>query len=140
MSDITLVATQVRPLLGAITRMFDAGEAMTVGDVVRVSTSGTVVKGDASTAPGAKGQLGIVVAGANAHSSGTIASGERVTVVVFGPVFLGSTVTLDETKTHYLSDTAGKIADAAGTVTRAIGNAESNTVFFFNPSDTAASS
>jgi hypothetical protein len=134
MTVATVTATKVRPLDGCRTRAFDAGEALDVGDVIQVDGSGDAVAANATTKAGATGTLGIVVAGSRKQRDGSIASGERVTCVMFGPV-TGFT-DLDETKTYWVAKTDGKMDDTAPTsgYQRPIGSPESSTVFFFNPS------
>lgn len=131
MSAVTVTATKVRPLKGCLTRMVDAGEAMDVGDLVRIDSDGDVNQCDASTLAGTKGVLGIVVAGHKRADDGSIASGERVTVVLHGPVAGFSS--LAEQTLHYVSETQGKIDNAKPTFARAVGYPISTTVFYFNP-------
>jgi hypothetical protein len=76
--------------------------------------------------------IGIVVAGHKHNSAGTWEAGEILDVVVVGRVFGISG--LDETKTYYVSDTAGDMAETHGTVTRVVGWAETADIFFVMPS------
>lgn len=133
MTVATVTATKVRPLDGCRTRAFDAGEAMYVGYLAQVDGSGNAIAANATTKAGATGTLGIIVAGSRKQRDGSIASGERVTCVMFGPV--AGFTDLDETKTYYVAKTDGKLDDTAPTsgYQRAVGSPESSTVFFFNP-------
>lgn len=137
MSDWTVTATAVRPLLGSVTRPITTAEAMSLGQVGYINGSGTLNIADGSAASTAAGQLAIVVAGAAGNTSGSVASGEVATVLLMGPV--AGFTSLDETKQYFLSDTSGKGADAAGTVTRALGWPLSSTVFNFVPGDNRTS-
>lgn len=131
MADWTITATKVTFLPGQKVRRMQASEAMTLGTLCYTNADGKLAKADASAASTVKGQLFMVIAGAQGNTSGTIASDEWVTACWLGPIPGFSS--LDETKQYFVSDTAGKGADAAGTVTRAIGYPESSDVFMFNP-------
>lgn len=82
-----------------------AGETLAVGDVVYYNSSGKLVKSDASAAGTAK-IAGIV----------TAIQGRGVTVLKAGHVAGFGVSGLAYAAKVYLSDTAGKLADAAGTV------------------------
>lgn len=142
MANVTVTATQVRALPQALTRMINAGEAMTtgVGKVVQVEGDGDVAMANATAAAGANGVLGIIVAGERHDKDGDIASGERVTMVVWGPVYLGESAALDETKVYFVGETDGLITDTAPAHFRAIGYPISSTVLFFAPVTTEAGS
>lgn len=142
MADVTVTATQVRGLPGCLRRQFKAGAAITagVGKVVYVAADGDVEVADASSAGSTNAQLGVIESGAKNHASGNIADQETVSVILKGLIFLGDSAALDETKPHYLSDTAGAIGDAAGTVTRFLGYPNSQTVFNFEPMGSAPTS
>ena len=129
MADVTVVAASVRPLAGAITRRFTAGEAMTPGQPVYVSANDTVSLTDGSTLAAAM-CVGIVVSGANGGA--TIASGEEVDVVVFGPV-TGYSTNMAAGTTFYVDDDAGIIADAVGTKTTVIGVGINASTMLVNP-------
>lgn len=117
MADISVTARSVRPLPGALVRTFTAGASGNVGDAVYVDSNGRVQPASASAA-GTALALGVVV---SAGTSGAVAfaSGDAVSVVIVGAVngFAGMTPGAK----CYLSNTAGKLADAAGTVTRVVG-------------------
>lgn len=112
MADINVTARLVKPLPGASIRPFLAGGSGNVGDLVYVDSNGEAQQADASAAGTALG-VGIVVA-AGGEGALTFASGDALSVVVAGPVtgFSGMT----PGGVLYASDTAGKLADAAGTV------------------------
>jgi hypothetical protein len=140
MANLTITPKYVRPLAGAYVSTKRAGEALSVGNLVYVAGDGDLNLCDADTAATMTAQLGLVVAGANASGltspTGAIANEEYCTVLWFGRVALDP-ASLDETKQYYVSNTAGKIADGAGTNTRRVGAPESDTIFFFNPNTVA---
>jgi len=125
---------QIRPGTPAMTVKAAAasGQSGYLGDVVQKDASGLWQLADASAASGVVGMVGIVVAGHKANYAGTWEAGEILDVVVIGRVFGISG--LDETKTYYISDTAGDMAETAGSVTRVIGWAETADIFFVMPS------
>lgn len=143
MATLTLYPLKVKPLEGSIISAKDAGEATKVGRLVYVAGDGLVYETDAADAAKVSGQIGMVVSGGREDRDGDIAAGERVGVLWFGRVALNGT-TLDETKSFFCADVTstvkGLIGDTAGTVTRRIGAAESETVLFFNPDTSGASS
>ena len=132
MADATLTAASIRPLNGSVIRRFDAGEALTVGDVVYIASDGDVQKADANLAVSVVA-IGIVVASYDGETS--IASGGVASVVTLGPVSGFSS--LVDGSVYYVSETAAKLADAAptgaGTWTQAMGYAEQDGVFFVLP-------
>lgn len=111
-----------------VLRDYAAGGAGNVGDCVYMAADGDVEVADASAAGTANGK-GIVVAAPNGKTS--FVAGDRVTVAVFGPVAGFSGLTPDGVA--YVSDTAGALADAAGTTSHKMGWVESATVVFLNP-------
>lgn len=140
MAKVVVDPKQVRPLAGAVTRTAIAGATMKNGYVVRFSASNTVVSARANSHANCKGKLGIVVDGSRHNPNGDVISGETVTLVMLGPVFLGNSVDLDESKIHVLGNGEGDIDDAGGTVTRHLGYPQSNNILWFNDSNLAASS
>ena len=136
MADVTINATEVRPLVGSVVQRLSAGDRMRLGDEVYVAADGDVEKADASAAGTVAGIIGIVVSGAAADTDGDVANGETVGVLIHGPVYLGTDASLDETKVYYVSDNAGKLADAAGTNSRVVGNPITTTNFFWHPTAT----
>lgn len=140
MANVTVTATQVRALPGAITAMYDAGEAMTVGNVVQMAGDAALDMANASSAATANGTLGIVVAAEGHSPTGAVAAGERVTIVLWGRVYLGESASLDETKVYFVGTTDGVITDVAPAAFRAIGYPLSPTILFFAPVTTEAGS
>lgn len=128
MADLTVTAADVRPLSGAVVRRFTAGGTVAIGDVVYVASDGDVEQADGSLV-GTTWLVGIAVATPDGGTSA--AAGERVDVVMFGPVAGFSSLTPGAL--GYVSDTAGKVADAVGTKDAIVGFAESATVLFVRP-------
>jgi hypothetical protein len=117
MADLTVTAKSVRPLHGAVIRDFTAGSTLNVGDLVYVDSNGKVQQASASAA-GTAVAIGMVIA-AGSLGATSAASGDVVSVELLGAVngFSGLT---PGTKV-YVSNTAGKCADSAGTVSKQIG-------------------
>lgn len=143
MTDIVISASKAGILTWGWTERAVAGEAMSRFDVVQVSTISatetTVTLADASAASTANGTLGLVLAGAENNTDGSIASGEVVTILLMGTVYLGEDVTAFTAASHlWLSDTAGSMADAPGTVKRALGTPLSLRKIFFYPNSNTA--
>lgn len=120
-------AKNIKPLTGAIVRRYTAGGAVSPGQLVSINSSGYVVAANTATITLAK------VAGV-ALGDSDAASGDRVDVVVHGPVqcMTGSTIGA----TIYATDTAGALGETAGTKTSVAGHAESATVLFVRPFQT----
>lgn len=137
MADITVTAAQVAALTenGALVRDYDAGGTVNVGDVVYIASDGDVEQADGSAAGTAKG-IGIVVDTYDGTTSA--ADGERVPVCVFGPVSGFSSASPGGK--GWVSDTAGKLADASGTSAHEMGYFESAGVFFVFPDPAGAGS
>lgn len=145
MADITVTATQVRPLQDQgclVVTGYVAAATMSVGDIVYVSdsTNRKVTKTDADTLATVRGMIYMVVAGGRHSTTGAIVANEAVDLVEYGPVYLGSSAALDVAKSYYASNTAGKLNDAPGTNIRRLGLARDTSVFFFNPMIAAAGS
>lgn len=129
MAAITVTAADVRPLSGAVIRRFDAGGTVNMGAPVYLASDGDVEHADASAVSTLVPTLGIAV---STPDGGTSASaGERVDVVVFGPVAGFSSLTPGGLV--YVSDTAGGLDTAAGTKDFIVGYAESATTVFVQP-------
>lgn len=127
MASLSFTAANIRPLDGAVTRGFNAGAAsITPGDLVYIASDGDVELADGNGAQALARAVGIVTAIQGGKAS--TAAGDRVTVVLFGPV--AGFASLTPGANGYLSDTAGDIADAVATYDRIVGFAESATVFF----------
>ena len=137
MTVVTVTAVECRhlPFNGSVVRRYLAGGTVNVGDAVYIAADGDVEQADGSVAGTAFG-IGIVVAGDDSTTS--IAAGKPASVCVFGPVtgFSGAT---PGTK-GWISDTAGKVDDAAGTSAHELGYFESATIFFVNPDAAGAGS
>lgn len=113
-------AANIKPLEGAIIRRFTAGATVAAGELVSMQSDGFV---DPAITTAVEVVAGIALQG--------VSSGERLDVVVFGPVkcLTGGTVGA----IVYASDTAGEPAESAGTKTTIAGWNESATVLFVNP-------
>ncbi len=121
-------AANVKPLDGSLKRRYTAGEAIAAGQAVYISANETVSLADASAVATTLPFIGIALQ--------SVALGDRVDVVTFGPV---NSVTGGTAGARlYLSDTAGEVAESAGTKQYQIGLVESATVIFINPSGLAA--
>ena len=141
MTALTIVPANVRPLLGAVTRPYTAGEAMGVGKPVYMKSDGLVWLTDADAAASAK-VLGVVVA-VSGYGALVAAAGDQVDVTLAGPItgYSGMTPGADA----FVSATAGELQDAApagasGDYLYNIGYALSATNFLVRPTttDTAA--
>ena len=119
MGTLTATAANVRALRehGAIVIPAQAGEALTVGQLVYAASDGDWQKADANTTAAAARALGIVVESYDGETS--IADTAACTVCVFGPVTGLATITPGAN--YYVSDTAGGVEDAAGTASRIVG-------------------
>lgn len=134
MADIALTSANIRPLTGAVLRHYVAGAALTVGYAVYIAADGDVEHADANAA-GLEQVIGVVVASVDGETA--IAAGDGTTVCVFGPV---GGYTMTPADTIWLSDTVGRLADAAATFDRIVGYAESASVLFVNPVRSVAAS
>ena len=132
MAEITVTSNLIRPLEGAIVRRFDAGGALSAGDWVYVNTDGEVEQGDADVEAASQAR-GLVVADSTGATS--FAAGQRVDVVVYGPVTGFSGMTPGDA--IFVSVTAGAgdhtAPAAAGDYPFACGYAESAETVFVNP-------
>jgi hypothetical protein len=116
-------AEHIKPLEGSIVRRFTAGAAIAAGEIVVMSSDGYI--DPANTAAFATSSvLGIALQAASA-------AGDRVDVVVFGPVLCLTGGTPGAFV--YASDTAGEPSDSVGTKDVIVGIAESATVLFVRP-------
>lgn len=133
-NEITVTAADVRPLQGAVVIRAIAGEALTFGAGVYVSSySGdipVVSKSDGNAVASAQ-LLGVVVAPSTALAGSSVASGEACDICVFGPVtgFSGMT----SGGTVWCHDTAGVLSSAVGTKSGYVGISISPTVLFLRP-------
>ena len=120
-------AALVRPLEGAVIRRYTAAAAIVVGAPVYLSGNKLVSETNGGAAATAQA-LGIAIAPQPYQT--TIAAGDAVDVVVFGPV-TGYTGLAGGTRL-FTSDDAGRIGDDAGdtTVNTVLGEAENATSIF----------
>jgi hypothetical protein len=121
-------AEHVKPLEGAIVRRYTAGEAIDAGMAVYLSAADTVSKCAGGAVATTLPFVGIALQ--------DVASGGRVDVVVAGPV---NSVTGGTAGARvFLSDTAGEVAESAGTKQFQIGFVENATTIFVRPTGLAA--
>ena len=122
--------TQIRPLVGSHTRKGKAGEDFSLGTVVHKNADGDWVGAWADEEANASGLIGICVSGAKGNDF--VLEGEEIDVVTYGPV--AGFYELDVTKTYYLSvDWPGHMVDTPPTLIRAVGQPESEQIFYVNP-------
>jgi len=138
MAGLSLTAAKIRALTenGAVIRPYDAGEALTVGNLVYVASDGDVMKADANATQAAARAIGIVVQSFDGET--TVANATPCSVCVFGPV--AGFASLTPGANGYVSDTAGQIEDAVATYDRIVGYAERTDVFFVHPEQNDPSS
>ena len=141
MADITVTAANVRPLNGAIVRRGEAGGSGSVGNLVYLAGTDGWKQADADASQAAAMGRGIVVA-VGSEGATTFADGDKVDIVVFGPVEGAASMTPGATV--YNSSTAGAVADAAPAETGddwdfIVGWAESASVIFVHPQTTVPS-
>lgn len=128
MADMTTVVANASKLPGAIGQDADAGGAGNLLDTVYIAADDDFEVADASTAGPAKTR-GIVTSIGGGKT--TFVAGDRIHVVTYGRVtgFSGMT----PGTTLFQSDEAGKLADAAGTVSHKAGYVWDATTVFINP-------
>jgi hypothetical protein len=119
MTTLTVTAGNVRALRehGAITIPAQAGEELTIGQLVYPASDGDWNLADANTTAAAARAQGIVVESYDGET--TVKDTAHCTVCVFGPVTALTTITPGAN--YYVSDTAGGVEDAAGTFDRIVG-------------------
>ncbi len=130
MPDLIVTPADVRPLPGAVCRNMRAHVALNLGDAVYIEgVEGECDKADAGAA-GTAMLVGIVVA-VGTEGALAAAANDPISVLLWGPVqgFSGMTPGAWE----YLSDTAGALADAVGTVPVVAGIALAADVLLFRP-------
>jgi len=117
---------------GAIIRNFQAGEALTVGQAVYVTTAETVKKAQSDGTQAEAMARGIVVAAPNMYGETSIASGERCSVCVFGPLYGYSGMTAGTRV--WVAATAGSLQQTAPSgYAHVIGYAAEDDVLFVDP-------
>lgn len=114
------VAEHIKPLEGAIVRRGTLGAATEAGEVVTLQSDGFW---DPSLATAVQFSVAIAVQGG--------AAGDRVDLVRYGPVVCMTGATVGAR--IFTTDTAGEMAETAGTKDTIIGYAESATVLFVQP-------
>lgn len=114
MTAIVVTAAKVAANLSTSTRSYKAAETITAGQAVYKLAAGTVGVADAN-ASGKQQYRGIAL--------GNATIGEACLVAFFGPVE-GFTLAGNVDTLVYLSDTAGELADSAGTMTVPVGRVE----------------
>jgi len=119
MTTLTATAANVRALRehGAIVIPAQAGEALTVGQLVYHASDGDWNPADGNVNAESARAQGIVVGSYDGET--TVASGAACSVCIFGPVTGLATIT--PAANYYVSDTAGGVEDAAGTASRIVG-------------------
>jgi hypothetical protein len=110
-ADLTVVAANVRPLPGAIVIRLEAAAAIDVGAPVYMSAAGEVTEAIGTSFAASKA-IGVCVGVTNGASATAAADGESVDVCIFGPIS-GCDTTYNVL--YYVKDTAGVMADTAGT-------------------------
>lgn len=118
MADVVVTARSVKPMPGTVRRDFVAGGAGNVGDVVYVMNDGRVAPSNAGAAGTVAGTIGIVVSAGSMGATAFVA-GDALSVVLVGAV--GGFSSLVPGTILFASNNAGKIADAAGTVSKKVG-------------------
>lgn len=109
MADIALTSAQVRAINPdeAEFHNAEAGEALTKGDIVYFNTAGKAIKADGSAAG---------TANARGVAMETVGSGQAVSILKRGLCAGFTVAALNADVQVFISDTAGKLADAGGTV------------------------
>lgn len=132
MAALSLTAAKISAdqTQGAIIRNYEAAATLTVGALVSLNASNKLTLADADQAAAVIRAVGIVVNSADMYGSTSIASGQRCSVCVFGPVW--GFASLTPGAPGYVSDTAGEISDAAGTKNLLVGRAVAADTFFVN--------
>lgn len=120
-------AANVKPLEGAIIRRYTAGAAIVAGEIVSMQSDGYVDPSNSTSA--AQKVVGIAVQAA-------AAAGDRVDIVVFGPIVCVTGATPGATV--YDSTTAGEPSESQAGNQMAVGFAEAANVVFVRPSSVAA--
>jgi len=119
MTTLTATAANVRALRehGAIVIPAQAGEALTVGELVYAASDGDWNLADANVTAATARALGVVVESYDGEED--IADTAACSVCIFGPV--SGLATITPGANYYVSDTAGGIEDAAATADRIVG-------------------
>lgn len=111
MADVTVTAGDVRPVGDVTIERVTAGGSVNIGDAVYLNSSGQAIQCTAATASITTAMFyGIAVATPDGSGGTVVASGQHLDVVTRGCVCGFSS--LAEGIHHWVSATAGKIADA----------------------------
>lgn len=132
MAQIAVTAQSVRPVDpgAAIIRTIVTGEAIDVGVLAYVKSDGLAWKASGAAATTMQ-SVGICVSiGTEGRKTG--AAGDTIALLMIGFV-AGYTITAGAKA--FTSDTAGQIADAAGTVTQILGYGWPNNILYFHPNN-----
>lgn len=117
-------AANIKPLEGAIIRRYTLGATTAAGEVVSMQSDGKVDPADATSAKSIA--LGVAIQGG--------ADGDRVDIVIFGPVLMMTGATVGAP--IYTATSAGELSESAGTYGTIVGLAESATVLIVRPHST----
>ena len=116
-------AELIRPLEGAIVRRYTSGDTIAAGQPVAMLAAGTVALADGNSSdPVADFVIGCALK--------SVVAGDRVDVVVFGPISNCTAATPG--KLIYISDSVG-VMDETSTSNGVVGWAESATIVFVRP-------
>lgn len=129
---ITLTSANIRPLTGALVRNKVAGAALTVGYGVYYDSSGYAQHADADLGETQARARGVVVASKDGETA--VASGDRCSVCVFGPV--GGFAGMTPGAPVYIDTTVGGFTHTkptGGAYQQSIGYAEAADVLFVMP-------
>lgn len=118
MTVVAVTSANVRALTshGAVVVPGEAGATVTIGYLVYQNADGEWEHADAN-ADGEEGVLGVAVESYDGED--TVVEGNALSVCMMGPV--SGFTDLDAGAIYYLSDTVGRLDDAAGTFDRLIG-------------------
>lgn len=126
---------------GSVIRNFVAGEALTILQAVYLHTDGKVYKADANVSTAVVRAVGVVVAAVNLYGETAIAAGQNCSVVVFGPIYGFTDMTIGGQV--FVSTTPGVLTQTAPSSNAyqfVIGYAAEDDVLFINPEADAAAS
>lgn len=133
MTALTVTAAKVSAdqAQGSVVRNYELAAEIDLGELVALDSSGKLTLAQADGTAAEARAIGVLVAGPYHNGGTTIASGQRGSVCVFGPVYGFSGLTPGAF--GYVSDTAGAIDTAASaTNALAVGRAWAADVFFVN--------
>lgn len=120
-ATVETVAEHVKPLEGAIVRRYTAGTTIAAGQPVSLVADGFVDPSSGSSVP---------LAWCKGIALHDAVVGDRVDVVVFGPVQCMTGATTGNLL--FVADSAGTLGESVGTKDCIIGQADTATVLFVN--------